>query len=1099
MDVIKRNGEIVDFNEDKIEIAIGKALGETQEVIEWNRYEELLAAIYADIQALPKIQVEKIQDIVEIKLMKFGLHQTAKRYILYRQERNQARDKGDKDLISKYFSKDFLKKYYVAKEPFAPLGAFVKARTYARWLPEKGRRETWFETVKRAVEFNLSLAPYTKEEAQQLFDNVFYLRQNLSGRMMWLGGTKTAHSNALGLFNCAFTVLDSYETFGEAFTVLMLGAGLGIKITKEDMIQMLPLRQNISTIHKTYNVKPKSDRKEYTSIVEYSKDLVEINIGDSRGGWTTALDLYFKILYQSQYSQVSTIVFNYNNIRPKGERIKGFGGQSAGHMPIMEMFTRIHEITQQGGSRRYRLKTIDAFDIICSIALNVVSGNVRRSSIMTLCDSEDSDIVNAKNDLYIQEGGKWKINPKLVHRQMSNNTIIYQTKPRRDEFHDNFQKLRYAAEPATLNYEELLRRSPQAKGLNPCFRGDMRLLTVDGYKTFEELSGKDVQIVNKDCNISNGKVWCSGEKEIYEVKLANGESIFCTKDHRFLVDGDEVEAQHLTKKRLTPFLYSSNYTQHSDFIKLGFIQGDGMITKIDKEGTVEINLGKKDKEVVDFFGIKNFSGRKWRTHDFTEKIRQIGMTISTLPERNLPKEFNNFSNDEQLAFLKGLYSANGSVNGGKTKSFFISLKTTCKTLAEEVQTTLGNHNISSRIVPEKARTVKWDNGEFLSRESYSVVVSKFNDMVSFYGKIGFLHSDKMSKLKDLLLKYSPMVYSVKPTGNTEKVYDFSEPLLNWGVVEGYIAHNCGEILLDSNQCCNLTNNNVLAFVENGKLNKDKFYEACELSARAGYRTTCVELELPNWNYKQKRDRLLGVSLSGWFDMVDATNMSIEEQNEVLSTARRRTEQAAANYALTLGLNAPILTTTIKPSGTSSQLYGESAGIHRTHSPYFIRRVRISANDPLVKVCEELEYKVEPQVGEDPENPTTKVVEFYVKSQAKRTKGDVSAIEQLEDYVRFQQYWTNHNSSITVHVKDDEWEAVEEWMYQNWDKVLSVSFISYNDSFYQQLPYEDITEEQYKELSKNIQPFNQTLLTKYESKEMEEDLDSDCDSGVCAVR
>jgi len=247
----------------------------------------------------------------------------------------------------------------------------------------------------------------------------------------------------------------------------MLGAGLGVRITKDDVVKIPKVRNNIEIINKDYDPILKGKRKEYTSLVERSKNLVEIEIGDSRGGWTTALDMYFKLIYSVQYKDVNTIVFNFNNIRERGERIKGFGGKSSGHETLMQMFEKIHEITQQGDGEHYKLKTIDAMDIMCHIALNVVSGNVRRSSLMVLCEEDDYDIINAKSNLYVNNNGVWELNKKLEHRQMSNNTIIYKDKPTQYKFHENFTKLRYTGEPATLNLEQALKRNPNAKGLNP--------------------------------------------------------------------------------------------------------------------------------------------------------------------------------------------------------------------------------------------------------------------------------------------------------------------------------------------------------------------------------------------------------------------------------------------------------------------------------------------------------------------------------------------------------------------------------------------------------------------------------------------------------
>src|SRR5690606_33647638 len=103
-------------------------------------------------------------------------------------------------------------------------------------------------------------------------------KQNLSGRMTWLGGTKTAHSNALGLFNCAFDIIDSFDTFVEGFTVLMLGAGLGVRILKEDVAKIPEVRVGVDLINKMYSPVPKNDRKEYTSLIEHNKSTVEIAI-----------------------------------------------------------------------------------------------------------------------------------------------------------------------------------------------------------------------------------------------------------------------------------------------------------------------------------------------------------------------------------------------------------------------------------------------------------------------------------------------------------------------------------------------------------------------------------------------------------------------------------------------------------------------------------------------------------------------------------------------------------------------------------------------------------------------------------------------------
>ena len=166
----------------------------------------------------------------------------------------------------------------------------------------------------------------------------------------------------------------------------------------------------------------------------------------------------------------------------------------------------------------------------------------------------------------------------------------------------------------------------------------------------------------------------------------------------------------------------------------------------------------------------------------------------------------------------------------------------------------------------------------------------------------------------------------------------------------------------------------------------------------------------------------------------------------------------------------------------------------------MRRIRISASDPLCRVCEDLGYPVFPEVGQDAETCRTKVIEFPVKAPEGRVKADASAIEQLENYKMFMEHYVDHNCSITVHVRENEWDEIEEWVWNHWDDIVALSFLSYDENFYDLLPYEAITEEEYERRRAKMQPFNPSLISKYEREETELDIGgSDCASGVCPVR
>lgn len=312
---------------------------------------------------------------------------------------------------------------------------------------------------------------------------------------------------------------------------------------------------------------------------------------------------------------------------------------------------------------------------------------------------------------------------------------------------------------------------------------------------------------------------------------------------------------------------------------------------------------------------------------------------------------------------------------------------------------------------------------------------------------------------------------------------------------------CGEILLQSKNVCNLTTMNMRAFVINGMLDEEALMETVRLSTRAGYRMTNVTLELHQWDRNQKQDRLLGVSMTGYQEMIGALGYTREQEIALLRKMREESHKAMREIAFEMGLNESLLVTTVKPEGTLSQVFGGvSSGLHFPHSEYYIRRIRINSGDPLCRVAEDLGWSIKPEVGQDWETASIKVIELPVHSEATKFKAQVSALEQLEVYKMFQKEWTDHNSSITVHVRDHEWLDVEEWIWENWDDFVGVSFLSYDDSFYQLLPYEECTKEQYEELLSRTKRFVPSMLKKYETSGVSElDEAEACADGACAVR
>ncbi len=319
---------------------------------------------------------------------------------------------------------------------------------------------------------------------------------------------------------------------------------------------------------------------------------------------------------------------------------------------------------------------------------------------------------------------------------------------------------------------------------------------------------------------------------------------------------------------------------------------------------------------------------------------------------------------------------------------------------------------------------------------------------------------------------------------------------------------CVEIILDNGEFCNLTTVNLTAFVKGKKLYAYSLYNAQKLSVRAAMRMTLVDLELANFDRNLKRDRLTGCSLTGVKDAFSGLELKGEDETFLLRSLRRTAEDEAAEYAKKLRIPVPLLVTCTKPEGTLSQVAGGvSPGVHYSHSPYYIRRIRVNSHDPLAQVALKLGWVVNPEVGtpgktqeEKMKNASVWVIDFPIVSDTTKTKFDITAQEQLDTYFQFMEHYVNHNASVTVSVRKNEWAGVEERVWRDWDRFVGVSFISLDEHTYELAPYEAITKEQYEELKAKMRPFDVTMLHKIEQEHIEtEIIDNECSSGACPVR
>ena len=286
---------------------------------------------------------------------------------------------------------------------------------------------------------------------------------------------------------------------------------------------------------------------------------------------------------------------------------------------------------------------------------------------------------------------------------------------------------------------------------------------------------------------------------------------------------------------------------------------------------------------------------------------------------------------------------------------------------------------------------------------------------------------------------------------------------------------CGEIMLRDKEFCNLSE-----VVVKGYDNLDTMLDKIETATWMGV----IQSSFTHFPYLRDKwarnctvERLLGVSLTGQYDH---PSLLTSDALKALKDRVLRISRKAADH---LGIQHSKATTCVKPSGTVSQLVDSASGCHPRYSRYYLRRYRISATDPLFEMMKSQGVKFEPEVGQEDDTATTFVCAFPVKCPDTATTRDVvTALDQLKHYKKLQENWCEHNASLTVYVKDDEWFEVGNWVYKNWDIVSGISFLPYDGGKYELAPYEEISKKQYDDYKKSFPTIDYSKLSQFEMED-----------------
>lgn len=321
-----------------------------------------------------------------------------------------------------------------------PYQQYIFRSRYARWLDEKGRRETWEETVDRYVSFYENRIPegVRFETVGDIRKAILTLSVMPSMRGLMTAGKALERDNVAG-YNCAYVAVDSPRAFDEAMYILMCGTGVGYSVERQ-YIQQLPVVAE-----------------------DFYETETVLTVRDSRIGWAAALKELISLLYGGMIP-----TWNLKRLRLAGAPLKTFGGRASGPEPLDDLFHFAVALFKEACGRK--LTSLECHDLMCKIADVVVSGGVRRSAMISLSNLSDDRMRGAKNGQWWVENGQ---------RALANNSAVYTEKPDIGIFMKEWMSLYdsksgergiFNRQAATLQAKKGERRKWEGVefGVNPC-------------------------------------------------------------------------------------------------------------------------------------------------------------------------------------------------------------------------------------------------------------------------------------------------------------------------------------------------------------------------------------------------------------------------------------------------------------------------------------------------------------------------------------------------------------------------------------------------------------------------------------------------------
>ena len=957
-------------------------------------------------------------------------------------------DISDQDRFE--LSAEFTAKFDGLEPEWGPVGKFTYKRTYARPVSdENDQTEEFSQTLARIVNGVYTVQkwhcrhhnlPWSDSKAQRSAQTMFQLMWDFKflpgGRGLWMMGTKYIERyGSAALNNCSFVSTEDIDIdFAEPFCFLMdfsmLGVGVGSDCRGAGKVSI---------------VEPKRG------------DDVHV-VPDTREGW---VDLLYRVLqaYVGNGSLPKTV--DYSQVRPYGAPIKGFGGTASGPDPLIKLIADVQRVLRPLVGQKITSEAI--VDICDMVGVCVVAGNVRRTAIIMFGEADDDAFLNLKNP---------EINKEAMdsHRWASNNSMLASVGM---DYTKTASIAAKAGEPGYIWLDSSRKfgrmgepiNDCRVKGYNPCQPIWAPVLTPDGIQTFGD--------IDVGSTIWSGKQWTkvtkklsTGIKPVISYKTRAG-TFYGTENHRVVQRGEKVEAKDADAIDTAPmnpeFIGNAGVVAARDVID-GLVLGDGVVHKASND-LVLLIVGQDDQDYfsseVSGLMLEHRPGVRdgyWAT-DTSIKASELPKTY----DREIPDRFYRGDVSTRRGFLRGLYSANGSVVASR-----VTLKASSLRVIEQSQQMLSSLGIRSYYTVNKSHDVEFANGTYTCRESYDLNIGP--DRGLFRELIGFIHTDKSKRL-DVICDKPISKYAGNRPKTTfdiveredlgeQEVFDITvdaDEHTYW--TGGLLVSNCGEISLESREMCNL----VETFPS-----RHASYEEFERTLKFAYlyakTVSLVPTHNPRTNMVTLRNRRIGVSQSGIIQSF--TRHGRRQHFEWCDRGYNYIQKTDRLYSEWLCVRKSIKTTTVKPAGTTSLLPGVTPGIHYEHAEYYFRTVRIAMHSPLVEEYRKAGYNVE--VDSYDNSGRTAVIYFPIKAQFfDRAKDDVSIWEQMENAAKMQKYWSDNSVSITVTFKPEEGADIQRVLELYESRLKTVSFLPLDDHGYVQAPYITIDQKTYDEASSKL--------------------------------